>query len=77
MMAGSPCALAVAPLTYATAISACARKVMVEGSCYDQANCFPFAVLHWMFSKYLLWQFMMATCVPELFYIPEKQREIC
>jgi len=54
MVAGSPCALAVAPLTYATAVSACARKVMVEGSCYDQADCFPFAHLHWMFGKYLL-----------------------
>jgi hypothetical protein len=27
MVAASPCALAVAPLAYATAISACARKV--------------------------------------------------
>lgn len=27
MMAASPCALAVAPLAYATAISSCARKV--------------------------------------------------
>lgn len=32
MMAGSPCALAVAPLTYATAISACARKgILLKG----------------------------------------------
>lgn len=29
MVAASPCALAVAPLVYATAISACARKVFV------------------------------------------------
>lgn len=28
MVAASPCALAVAPLVYATAISACARKVV-------------------------------------------------
>ncbi|RZR97514.1 hypothetical protein BHM03_00026709 [Ensete ventricosum] len=30
MVAASPCALAVAPLAYATAISACARKVIVN-----------------------------------------------
>ena len=30
MVAASPCALAVAPLAYATAISACARKVTVN-----------------------------------------------
>jgi Cd2+/Zn2+-exporting ATPase len=32
MVAASPCALAVAPLAYATAISACARKVWEEMS---------------------------------------------
>lgn len=30
MVAASPCALAVAPLAYATAISSCARKVYIE-----------------------------------------------
>lgn len=30
MVAASPCALAVAPLAYATAISSCARKVSVN-----------------------------------------------
>lgn len=29
MVAASPCALAVAPLAYATAISACAKKVLI------------------------------------------------
>lgn len=29
MVAASPCALAVAPLAYATAISSCARKVSI------------------------------------------------
>lgn len=29
MVAASPCALAVAPLAYATAISSCARKVYI------------------------------------------------
>lgn len=29
MVAASPCALAVAPLAYATAVSSCARKVSV------------------------------------------------
>lgn len=30
MVAASPCALAVAPLAYATAISSCARKVYIS-----------------------------------------------
>lgn len=30
MVAASPCALAVAPLAYATAISACAKKVVFK-----------------------------------------------
>lgn len=29
MVAASPCALAVAPLAYATAVSSCARKVYI------------------------------------------------
>ena len=29
MVAASPCALAVAPLSYATAVSACTRKVII------------------------------------------------
>lgn len=29
MVAASPCALAVAPLAYATAVSACAKKVII------------------------------------------------
>jgi len=32
MVAASPCALAVAPLAYATAISSCARKVLFKYS---------------------------------------------
>lgn len=32
MVAASPCALAVAPLAYATAISACAKKVVADSN---------------------------------------------
>jgi hypothetical protein len=35
MVAASPCALAVAPLAYATAISACASKVMAMELCWN------------------------------------------
>ena len=35
MVATSPCALAVAPLAYATAISACASKVMAMELCWN------------------------------------------
>ena len=51
MVAASPCALAVAPLAYATAISACAKKVVFKKS---QLIKLSFSVLPILYYHFLL-----------------------
>lgn len=49
MMAASPCALAVAPLAYAIAISSCARKVHLWVGAYGEGLCFLLFFHDWGF----------------------------